>query len=118
MSVFSERLAELIKANCLSRKEFAEKTNITESSVSFYTRAKRTPNGDTLAKMARVLNTTTDYLLGNADSSEVPRTPDRLKYLERNLGKLDDEQLKKAEVILKTVFDDVFTDEDTDIGAE
>ena len=35
---------------------------------------------------------------------------EKLQYIQRNLQKLDATQLKKAETILKTVFDDIFDD--------
>ena len=37
---------------------------------------------------------------------------EKLSYIQRNLDKLDDEQLKKAENVLKVVFDDIFDDDE------
>lgn len=112
MSVFSERLTALMKAKGFSQKDFAKKANITESAMSYYAKGVRTPSGEVLARIAKALGTTTDYLLGNEVVSA--QDENKLTYLQRNLGKLDEEQLKKAETVLKAVFDDIFEDEEDD----
>lgn len=111
MSVFSERLIALMKQNRINQKELAQKAGVTESAMSYYVKGDRTPRSDVLTRIAKALETTTDYLLGTSESvSEVSRG--ELQYLQRNLGKLDSDQLKKAENILKAAFDDIFDDDD------
>lgn len=84
---------------------------VTESAMSYYVKGERTPRSDVLTRIARALETTTDYLLGTSET--VPENPqEELQYLQRNLGKLDADQLKKAENILKAAFDDIFDDEE------
>lgn len=112
MTVFSERLNALLKDKDLSQKDFAMKANITESAMSYYAKGVRTPSGEVLARIARALDTTADYLLGNTDQHEIPKEQKELKYLQRNLGKLDEAQLKKAEEMLKLMFDDIFEDDE------
>lgn len=112
MSVFSERLTALIKSQGFSQKDFAKKANITESAMSYYVKGVRTPSGEVLARIAKALDTTADYLLGSTDNPEIHETQKELKYLQRNLGKLNDEQLKKAEGMLKLMFNDIFEDDD------
>ncbi len=111
MSVFSERLTTLIKSKGLSQKDFSKIANITESAMSYYVKGTRTPSGEVLARIAKALDTTTDYLLGSTDNVETSETQKELKYLQRNLGKLDDEQLKKAQGMLKLMFNDIFEDD-------
>ncbi len=112
MSTFSERVSSLMRENQLSQKELAAKAAVTESAMSYYTKGTRTPRSDVLKRIAQALNTTTDYLLGNSnDSSPESSTCEELQYLQRNLQKLDSQQLKKAEKILKAVFDDIFDDD-------
>ena len=114
MSVFSERLIALMKKNRINQKELAQKAGVTESAMSYYVKGDRTPRSDVLTRIAKALETTTDYLLGTSESvSEVPRG--ELQYLQRNLGKLDSDQLKKAENILKAAFDDIFDDDDSQV---
>lgn len=109
MSIFSERLFELMKSKKLSQKELAEKAGVTESAMSYYVKGERIPRSDVLTRIAKALGTTMDYLLGN--TSEVSPGSE-LQYLQRNLGKLDKEQLKKAEKLLKIAFDDIFDDDE------
>lgn len=111
MSVFSERLAKLISLRGLTQKETAIKANVTESAISYYIKGVRTPSGEVLVRIAECLSTTTDYLLGRTDICDIPSENKELKYLQRNLGKLDPERLKKAEKMLRAVFDDIFDDD-------
>ncbi len=107
MSVFSERLVALLKEQNLSQRELSDRIGVTQSAMSYYVKGLRLPHGNILAKMASALNTTTDYLLGND-----AKNGDKLVYIQRNLQKLNPEQLQKAENILKNVFDDIFEDEE------
>lgn len=106
MSVFSDRVTALMKKSGLSQKELAAKAGVTESAMSYYVNGSRTPRGNVLTRLAKELSTTTDYLLGASD--DIAGDEKELLYLQRNLGKLDPEQLKMVEALLKTVFDDVF----------
>ena len=110
MSVFSERIIALMNQRGFSQAELAKKINVTESAMSYYVKGVRTPRSDVLTRIARELETTTDYLLGTSDDS-ISSENKELLYLQRNLGKLDPERLKKAEAILKMVFDDIFDDD-------
>lgn len=111
MSIFSERLALLMKQRKISQKELAQKAGVTESAMSYYVKGVRTPRSNVLIRIAKALNITTDYLLGTSEySSDVYQ--DELQYLQRNLGKLNVQQLKKAENILKAAFDDIFDDDE------
>lgn len=112
MSIFSERISELMKSNGLSQKELAIKAGVTESAMSYYVNGDRTPRSDVLTRIAKALGTTTDYLLGNTSEAALNSTDDNLQYLQRNLGKLNTEQLKRAETILKAAFYDIFDDDE------
>lgn len=112
MSLFSDRLMLLMKEQGLSQKILASRANVTESAMSYYVKGLRTPRGEVLARIAKALNTTSDYLLGITDNSNLTDEVEELKYLQRNLGKLDKSQLKKAEEMLKIMFDDIFDDDE------
>ena len=107
MSTFSERVTALMNELKLSQKELAEKVGVTESAMSYYVKGVRTPRSDVLTRIAKALNTTTDYLLGTAHKSS-----SELNYIQRNLGKMDKEQLERAETILKAAFNDIFDDDE------
>lgn len=109
MSIFSERLQESLQDSQLSQKQLAERASVTEAAVSNYLRGVRVPRGATLQRLAKALNTTTDFLLGNEGTGKKDA---KIELLQRNLQKLDEEQLKKAEDVLKVIFDDFFKDED------
>lgn len=111
MSVFSDRVNALLKKLSLSQKELAMKVGVTESAMSYYVKGLRTPRSDVLTRMAKELGTTTDYLLGTSDSM-ISSEHNDLLYLQRNLQKLDHEELKRAEAILKNVFYDIFDDDE------
>ena len=99
MSIFSERLCELMNRYQLTQKELAAKAGVTESAMSYYVKGERTPRSGVLTRMAKALNTPA------AAQTE-------LQYVQRNLGKLDAQQLKRAENILKEVFNDIFDDDE------
>ncbi len=111
MSVFSNRLRSIMVDRGFNQKDLAAKAGVTESAMSYYIKGQRTPSGKVLSRIADALDTSTDYLLGNTEISG--RIDDnQLQFIQRNLGKLDEEQLKKAERILKSVFDDIWEDEE------
>ena len=101
-----------MKRNGLSQKELARKVGVTEAAMSYYVRGDRTPRSDVLTRIAKALNTTTDYLLGNSPDAVSSAENKELQYLQRNLGKLNEEQLQKAEKLLKVAFDDIFDDDE------
>lgn len=112
MSVFSERVSALLLQNKLSQKELAISAGVTQSAMSYYVKGERTPSGEVLSRIAIALGTSTDYLLGNSSDPLQNNDNETLKYIQRNLEKLDETNLKKAESILKTVFDDLFQDDE------
>lgn len=58
------RINQLLKVRKISRKEIAEKLNISYSAVSKYITNQRTPDAATLKEIAELLEVSTDYLLG------------------------------------------------------
>lgn len=65
---FKERLKEKRKEAGLSQAELATRVGVTSRTIQNYELGTRKPqNVEVVQKLADVLNTTTDYLLGNAD---------------------------------------------------
>lgn len=65
---FSERLKTLRKRRGLSQQEVADRIGVHFSQVSRYERGENKPNADAMAKLAKVLDTTADFLMsGTAD---------------------------------------------------
>ena len=113
MSIFSERTSTLMHQYGLNQKDLAKMAGVTESAMSYYIKGERTPRSDVLTRIAKALNTTTDYLLGITNTSAQSKNKE-LHYLQRNLEKLDPARLKKGENILKAAFDDIFNDDEED----
>lgn len=65
---FKERLKEKRKEAGLSQAELAARVGVTSRTIQNYELGTRKPqNVEVVQKLADVLHTTTDYLLGNAD---------------------------------------------------
>lgn len=110
--IFSKRIKELRGNKGLSMDQLASELGITKSRVNMWENNGTIPRGEVLIQLARFFHVTTDYLLGNDDTSEVSKTNTKLNSLQRNLGKLNERELKQAEGMLKAVFMDIFNDED------
>ena len=111
---FAKRIKSLREQNGLSMEQLANQFNSTKSRVSMWENNGTVPRVDILVKLANYFNVTTDYLLGNDDMSNVTPENGKLNSLQRNLGKLNEEELKTAEGKLKLVFKDIFEDEEDD----
>jgi transcriptional regulator with XRE-family HTH domain len=64
---FGNRLRELRLSRELTQADFANAINLGESTISFYESDKRSPDYETLVKIARFFNVSTDYLLCQTD---------------------------------------------------
>lgn len=64
---FGERVAQLLKDKGISQREFADKCNITEVSMSRYIQGTRVPKAPLITTMAKHLGVSADYLLGLTD---------------------------------------------------
>lgn len=107
MSIFSDRINGIMSKRHISQKQLANWANVTESAMSYYVNGARTPRIQVISRLAGLLGVTTDYLLG-ADVPE-KENESQFQYIQRNLAKLNPDQLSKATKILELVFDDVFT---------
>ena len=106
------KLKKLRDGRGLSQQELADRLETARSVISTYETGVSMPTYGKLIKLSRIFDVSTDYLLG-------VDTPDegnggQLQYLQRGLGKLNPEQLDRAEKVLKAVFDDIFEDDEDD----
>ena len=67
MDLFKKRLQLLLDEKNMNQKELAKKVGVTEVTISRYMNGERKPRIEIVNKLAEVLGTTTDYLLGNSD---------------------------------------------------
>jgi len=109
---FSTRVKELREKAGLSMDQLAKQLGITKSRVNMWENNGTVPRMNILVELAKFFNVTTDYLLGNDDARNLSPENTRLSTLQRNLGKLSEADLEKAERMLKAVFMEIFNDED------
>lgn len=97
-NMLGSRLKALRKEKKLTQKELAEKINVTNVSVSGYESGNRTPDTETLQKLADFFEVSTDFLLGRDDNSlpnltkrdEIDVTKDLQKIIDGLEGNKDD----------------------------
>lgn len=65
---FPTRLRETIEKSKLTQATVAEKVGVSRQTIGNYCDGSRSPDTETLAKLATVLNVSADYLLGLSDS--------------------------------------------------
>lgn len=69
----------------LTQEELGKKVNVTKVSISGYENGNRTPDTETLQKLADVFAVSTDYLLGRSD--DTPYTAPLTEKDERDIAK-------------------------------
>ena len=111
---FSTRIKELREKAGLSMDQLAKRLGITKSRINMWENNGTVPRMNVLVELAKFFNVTTDYLLGNDDESNLSLENTRLSTLQRNLGKLSEADLEKADGMLKAVFMDIFNDDEDD----
>ena len=106
--IFSERIKKIRLDNHMTMNEFAKLLNVTKSRINMWENNGTVPREDILIKLSKHYNVSIDYLLGNEKMEGTVPENQKLKSIQRGLGKLDNERLEKAESVLKAVFDDIF----------
>lgn len=64
---FSERLKTIRKIKGLTQKELAEKVGVERATIAGYETNRSNPNFEILIKISKVLNISSDYLIGKDD---------------------------------------------------
>lgn len=65
--MLTKRLKELRNEKDILQKDVANYLNITTSAYGFYEQGKRTPDSETLTKLANFFEVSVDYLLGRTN---------------------------------------------------
>lgn len=115
---FAERIKKLRTDKKLSLDGLAKKLGINKSRVGMWENNGTVPREDVLISLSKFFDVSIDYLLGNEKMEDKTPDSERLQYIQRGLGKLDEERLEKAEKVLTVMFDDIFEngeDDDDDI---
>ena len=86
MSSFGNKLAECRKAKNLSQKELAEIFSTSHTTIGKYERDEMTPSIEAAKKLAKILDTTVGYLLGEVEQADTFKDPVMLKRLHELLS--------------------------------
>lgn len=98
MSIFCERLQELMALHHITQRQLAAMVDVTEASMSRYVKGERMPRMNTVANIATALQTTSDFLLGRDMEHDAEFDFTRMKrILARNASSMTAEQ--KTELI-------------------
>ena len=96
---FGKRLTECRKAKNLSQKELAEAFITSHTTIGKYQRDEMTPSIDAAKKLAKILDTTVGYLLGENDKANLFKDLTMLKQFQ-DISLLPE---KEKECLLTTV---------------
>ena len=112
--IFASRIKKLRTDKKLTLDGLANELNINKSRIGMWENNGTVPRDDVLIELSKYFDVSIDYLLGNDKMEDKKPDSQRLQYLQRGLGKLDEGRLEKAEKILSVMFDDIFEDEEED----
>ncbi|MBM6410807.1 helix-turn-helix transcriptional regulator [Lacticaseibacillus paracasei] len=76
MMSFGERLKELRNEKKMTQSDIGKIINVSKASVSLYEKNERTPDQDSIKKLASYFNVSTDFLLGVTDVRSKPEQID------------------------------------------
>lgn len=99
MNTFGKRLAECRKAKNLSQKDLAEIFATSHTTIGKYERDEMNPSIEAAKKLAKILDTTVGYLLGENQQSNLFKDPKMLQRFQ-DINNLPD---KEKECLLTTV---------------
>jgi transcriptional regulator with XRE-family HTH domain len=106
METIGERIAYIREMSDLKQKDLAEKIGVTKATMSKYENNINIPNADILCKIAKTLNTSTDYLVGRTNHIRPYANNPQLTY---STEKLFDTILKLNKENRIRVFERVMT---------
>jgi transcriptional regulator with XRE-family HTH domain len=82
MSSFGKKLTECRKAKNLSQKELADLFETSHTTIGKYERDEMTPSIEAAKKLARILDTTVGYLLGEDEQADLFKDKKMLQRLQ------------------------------------
>ena len=77
--MLSERLKSLRLEAKITQKEISDKLKISQPSYAQWEKGIRVPNIERLQELSKILNTSSDYLLGNTDNKNSTKFEDDLE---------------------------------------
>lgn len=92
METFGQKLSGLRKEMKISQNELAKILNTSTSVIGRYERDEMTPSIEAAKKLAKILNTSVGYLLGETDQADLFKDPEMLKRFKDILSFSDDKK--------------------------
>ena len=108
------RIRELRLRRGLTQDQIAAELNMNRANFSHYERDAAVPPSDILCKIADILNTSTDYLLGRAtggEDCEVGEDPEFV-IIKRATQKMTSHDKKRMMNMLKIAFEEAFKEDE------
>jgi len=102
--MFSERLRKIRIEKGYTQEEIANFLGFTRPTYTAYESGRRKPDNDTLAKIAKFLNVSTDYLLGLSDIKDSIET-NFVKEAQKQYGTRGKKQAGELLENIQTLFD-------------
>ena len=103
-NILSKQIKKQLEKNNMSQRELAEKTGITEVTISRYVSSERVPKATKIVKIAKALNCSCDYLLGLQDElskeTEMETAIHNLKVLRIFL---DDKWKNSIDIVIQAI---------------
>ena len=93
-SGLGRKIQELLDEKHLSRKEFSDRTGITEAALSRYITGQREPKSVTLSIIARELEVSMDELLGTP-CDNAGKLEDAIRLVARSASNISPEEKKR-----------------------
>lgn len=112
--MIDHRLKVARKNNKLTQEQLAQKVQTTKGTISNYENGHSTPSNEMLVLLARTLNTSTDYLLGNTDKFNSDTNQEEAEFQAfindpelgvwyKELPQSDEEELRKLRTIWEMI---------------
>ena len=100
---FPARLREVRKKRKMTQEQLGKRVDVTKVSISCYENGSRTPDIDTLEKIADALDVSVDYLLGRTDEVELVEEDEGCRWFKEVLRAPEEcrEELRKIWEIIK-----------------
>lgn len=103
----SQRLKDLLKINKIKQRELAKRIDVTEVSITRYVKGDRNPRLEELVKIAKTLNVSVDFLIGNderpaGDSlKRIAELQREIQYRDNRIAELEQQVAVKDGIIRK-----------------
>lgn len=108
MDTFGKKMAALRKENKISQQELAKMLKTSTSVIGRYERDEMTPSIEAAKKIAKILETTVGYLLGETENDTLFKDTDMLQRF-KNIHKLDNKEREHILFAIDAMLRDTMT---------